>query len=355
MPSIPKTTKALILQNAAKDEPEYTLGKANSTFALKELELAELSEGQLLVRTIYLSNDPAQRGWIQKDADPERLYVPPIREGEVMRSYVVGQVVQSKSSSIPEGSLVASTGGWREYIVTDDKTARKVDPVPGIPNTVHVGIFGGPGFTAYFGLVSVLDLKKGESIVVSGAAGAVGNIVVQYAKHVLGASKVIGIVGTNDKAEWIKSLGADAVVNYKDADFKEKLIAATEGYVDTYFDNVGGEILDLMLARVKRHGRIAVCGAISSYNGKPTQLNNWFEVISNRLNIHGFLVLDYLSRAPEAVAALRKALEEGKLKHETKGETLVRTKSFEEVPLVWSKLFSGGNIGKLVTQVSDDI
>ena len=355
MPSIPKTTKALILQNPPTDEPEYSLGKSNSTFALKELDLPELSEGQLLIRTIYLSNDPAQRGWIQKDADPERLYVPPVKAGDVMRSSLVGTVVHSKSSSIPEGSLVSTVGGWREYLVTDDKTARKVDPVPGIPNTVYVGIFGGPGLTAYFGMLSVLELKKGQSIVVSGAAGAVGNVVVQYAKHVIGASKVIGIVGSNDKAEWIKSLGADAAVNYKDADFKQQLIAATEGYVDAYFDNVGGEILDLMLARIKRHGRIAVCGAISSYNGAPTQLNNWFEVISNRINIQGFLVPDYLSRAPEAIAALRKALEEGKLKHDPKGETLVRVGSIEEVPQVWSKLFSGGNIGKLVTQVSDDV
>jgi len=330
------------------DPPEKEVQK--DTFALKTRTLPELQNGQVLLKVIFLSNDPAQRGWIDKNIDPARLYVPPVKKGDVMRAGSVARVEKSRSPNVKEGDLVSATCGWAEYSVMDASQVKAIQPIPGVSPSVFVGALGGPGLTAYFGLTDVLQFKSGQSIVISGAAGAVGNIVTQYARY-LGASKIICIAGSDDKCPWLKKLGADEAINYKQSDFEQKLLSATEGEVDCYFDNVGGPILDLMLTRVKKHGVIACCGAISSYNDlKNTQLTNWFQVIANRLNLKGFIVLDYLHKAPEAFGALSKAIEEGHLTLED-AETVVEC-SFEKIPDTWQRLFSGANQGKLVTQIS---
>ncbi|KAG9617647.1 NAD(P)-binding protein, partial [Aureobasidium melanogenum] len=175
--------------------------------------------------------------------------------------------------------------------------------------------------------------------------------VVQIAKKIIGCKRVIGIAGTADKCKWVESLGADVCINYRDADFKEQLIKNTEGYVDVYFDNVGGEILDLMFTRVKRFGRISVCGSISEYNdSNPPGFKNWFEVIANRLTIKGLIVLDAGARWPEMIKELIDAAVSGKIQVGDANETIVPT-AFEDIPKTWLRLFSGANTGKLVTHI----
>ena len=207
------------------------------------------------------------------------------------------------------------------------------------------------GLTAYYGIKEIARAGKDDTVVVSGAAGATGSMVVQIAKHMLGCKRVIGIAGSQEKIDWVKSLGADDCLNYKDSDFAQKLAKATDGYVDVYFDNVGGDILDLMLTRMKRHGRIAACGAITQYNkGEKDGIKNWFEVVSNRIEIRGFIVLDFVQagKAGPATADLAQAFKDGKIKIDDKSETVVETK-VEDLPKVWMTLFEGANRGKLVS------
>ena len=192
-----------------------------------------------------------------------------------------------------------------------------------------------------------------DTVVVSGAAGATGSMVVQIAKHLLGCKKVIGIAGSDDKCKWVESLGADVCLNYKKSSFKEDLIKATDGYVEVYFDNVGGEILDLMLTRMKKGGRVAACGAITDYNkSESSGLKNWFEVISNRIEIKGFIIYDFFAsgKAADAVKELVTAAKDGKIKIGEENETVVDTK-FDDVPKTWMSVFEGANTGKLVTKL----
>jgi len=197
--------------------------------------------------------------------------------------------------------------------------------------------------------------KKDDVVVVSGAGGATGSMVVQIAKKIVGCKKVIGMAGTEEKCRWVESLGADVCVNYKSKSFQDDLKKALKenGGADVYFDNVGGSILDLMLGSMKMYGRIAACGAISSYNHEePTMLKNYFNVITQRIEIKGFIVLDLFAKGkmPEARQALVDAYKEGKLKIGDENETVVDTK-FESIPETWVKLFEGGNTGKLVTKL----
>jgi len=215
----------------------------------------------------------------------------------------------------------------------------------------YLGAFGSTGLTAYYGLVVVGEAKAGQRVVVSGAAGATGSMVVQIAKKIVGCSEVIGIAGSDEKCRWVESLGADKCLNYKKPGFYEELKKATDGFVDQFFDNVGGEILDFMLARMKRNGVVVACGSISGYNSsEPTLLKNYFQIITFRLSVRGFVVVDYLHKAKETVDLFLKALEEGKLTISSQNEQVVPTK-FEDVPKTWLKLFEGGNTGKLVTKL----
>ncbi|KAF5353028.1 hypothetical protein D9757_011858 [Collybiopsis confluens] len=346
--------KEIILANAPTGLPVIEYGKNNSTFALREVELPSLKEDQVLLQTIFLSNDPAQRGWIQKDQISERGYVPPILPGDRVRAGNIAKVLKSTSSLIKEGTLVQSISGWVEQQVVDAKQVTPLPDMPGFSPSIFFGALGGTGMTAYFGLKDVCKFKEGQSIIVSGAAGATGSAVVQLAKHVFKASRVIGIAGSEEKCEWVKKIGADVALNYKSPTFVNDLIeAAKPSYVDCYFDNVGGSILNACLRVVKRYGRIAACGAISSYNGDRSQstLDNWFEIITNRLTVQGFIIFDFLDRRDEAIQVLSSAVKEGKFSA-SDGETLVRS-SFEKVPEVWMRLFRGENTGKLVTQIAD--
>ena len=204
--------------------------------------------------------------------------------------------------------------------------------------------------TAYYGTKIIARAGKEDTVVVSGAAGATGSMVVQIAKKMLGCKKVVGMAGSDDKCKWVESLGADVCLNYKKSSFKQDLIEATDGYVEVFFDNVGGDILDLMLTRMKKGGRVAACGAITDYNkSEKTGLKNWFEVISNRIEIKGFVNLDFVE-GPEAVKEMVTAAKEGKIQVGDENETVVDT-SFEGIPKTWMLLFEGANTGKLVTKL----
>lgn len=315
--------------------------------------LPTLKDDQVLLRVLYLSNDPAQRGWIGKDINPERLYTAPVYPGDVMRAGAVAKVLESKSPKLPKGKLCMATTGWTEYAVLDAEECKPLEELPGLSPTHYLGAFGLTGLTAYYGIKEIVRVGPGDTVVVSGAAGATGSMVVQIAKKMLGCKRVIGMAGSDDKCRWVESLGADVCLNYKKPDFQQQLINATDGYVEVYYDNVGGKILDLMLMRMKQGGRIAACGAIEDYNtSDPTGLKNWYNVITMRLEIRGLIIFDFLAqgKGPAALKELTGAFKEGKIKIGDESETVVDTR-FEDIPKTWFKLFDGGNTGKLVTKL----
>ena len=347
-------TRQWLVTNKPTSDP--VLSGPNATFTLKNTTLPALRSNEVLLKALYFSNDPAQRGWIQKDIDPERLYTTPVAVKSPMRSIGISEVIEvGGASKLKEGQLVSVVGSWSEYIVLPEDQVQVIDTSSGIATTHFIGAFGGPGLTAYYGLVEVVRCKKDDGlVVVSGAAGATGSMVVQIAKHLVGVKRVVGIAGSDDKCQWVESLGADVCINYKKESFVDDLKKATEGFADVYFDNVGGDILDLMLSRMKRHGRIAACGMISSYNrlGEPASMRNWFEIISNRLEIRGFIVTDAVlsGKTKGYVQILAQALKEGKLRLDEGSETIVETK-FEDIPKTWMMLFEGKNQGKLVSKL----
>jgi NADPH-dependent curcumin reductase CurA len=347
-------TRQWIVSNPPSADPVFD--GPESTFSLETTTLPVPGSDQALVKTHYFSNDPAQRGWIQKDMDPERLYTAPVNKGEVMRAFAIAEVVESNVDSLKKGQLVMGSLGWTEYAVVNAKEVRPIqaDENAGIRPTHFIGSLGGPGLTAYYGLIDVVRTTKDDTVVVSGAAGATGSMVVQIAKHLIGCKRVIGIAGGEKKCRWVESLGADVCIDYKSASFQDDLKKATDGFVEVYFDNVGGEILDLMLTRIKRHGRVAACGAVATYNsmGQGAGLQNWFEIIVNRIEVKGFIVTDAIEsgKAGKWVQELIQAVKDGKIKVGEETETVVRTR-FEDVPRTWNLLFEGGNTGKLVTQL----
>ena len=352
--SLPTETRQWILTNPPTEA--ISLTGPPQTFILHTNPLPSLKKDQILVKSLYMSNDPAQRAWITKDQDPKRLYVPPVLPGQVMRARSVAEVLESTSDKFKKGQNCLVSMGWSEYAVEDASNNPKVqiiEEVEGLSNTHFLGALGLTGNTAYYGIKHIARAGPEDTVVVSGAAGATGSMVVQIAKKMLGCKRVVAMAGTDEKCKWVESLGADVCLNYKDKDFKEKLEKETDGFVEVYFDNVGGEILDLMLTRMKVEGRVAACGAITDYNKSDKGgIKNWFEVISNRLELKGFVVIDFWNKGgmAEALSELTLAYKEGKIRIGKESETVVDTK-FEDVPKTWMKLFEGANTGKLVTKL----
>lgn len=343
-----------ILAKKADSLPTYS--GSNPNFELKTVDLPDPQPGELLLQPVYLSNDPAQRGWISSEAKDERMYVPTVRVGSPMHARGLARVRrESRGTTFKEGDWVFANCGWSEYVVVKEDAVQAAPELPnGLSRTTWLGALGGTGMTAYYGLIKIAECTKEDKVVVvSGAAGATGSVVVQLAKKYVGVQKVIGIAGSEEKCRWAEKIGADVCLNYKDGDFAEKLARETpgpDGFANVYFDNVGGEILDLMLTRMARHGRIAACGAIADYNhskDRTTGIKNWFEVIAMRIQIRGFIVLDFMKQMPEAREVLMQMLKEGKL--EIEGSEHVVKGSFEEIPKIWLQLFEGGNRGKLIT------
>ncbi|GAM86311.1 hypothetical protein ANO11243_043230 [Dothideomycetidae sp. 11243] len=343
----PKETKQYILA----EKPTGSI-KLDSAFKLVTNSLPELKDNQVLIQTKFLSNDPAQRGWINPTRSADRLYVPPVEVGDVMRARGICTVVKSNSSSFKEGQSVVATCGWTEYAVVNAKECTPLQTVGDLKETHFLGALGATGLTAMYGLDVVDTSAKDQVLVVSGAAGATGSMVVQIAKKLIGVKTVIGMAGTDEKCAWVKSLGADICLNYKSKDFKKQLRDATPGphYVDVYFDNVGGTILDLMLTRMGKHGRVACCGAVSNYDAgdKAEPIRAWGEVISQRIQLKGFIIFDAAPKFGEYTQRLIKGYKDGKLSISDENETIKKV-SFEQIPQTWLTLFEGANTGKLVT------
>ncbi|KAH9022467.1 alcohol dehydrogenase [Lactarius pseudohatsudake] len=305
-----------------------------TTFRIEKVPFGlKPSAGEVLVQVNWLSLDPAMRGWL-RDA---RSYVPPVQIGEVMRAAGLATVVEvGEGSKLQPGDVVQCMPGWREFVVLKEKEAQKLEIPPGAQPLDFLGPLGVTGgLTAYFGLLDVAKIKAGETLVVSGAAGAVGSVACQIGK--IQGAKVIGIAGSDDKCRWLKEeLKIDAALNYKSPAFQDEFKNAV-GYLDVFFDNVGGEILDFALTRLNKGARIALCDA-----SKPKGISAYLNLISQRAKIEGFLVFDYADRYPEALTNLSKWISEGRIIrkfHIVEG----LEKAPESLPL----LFSGGNTGKL--------
>jgi NADPH-dependent curcumin reductase len=304
----------------------------------------EPADGQFLVELEYLSLDPAMRGWMNDG----RSYVPPVGIGEVMRAGGIGRVAESRHSDYDVGDLVFGQFGIQRYAISDGRGVHLVDTALA-PAPVHLGALGMTGLTAYFGLLDIGRPEPGQTVVVSGAAGAVGSVVGQIAR--IKECRVVGIAGGPEKCEWLTDeLGFDAAIDYKRDDLRAQLREETPDGVDVYFDNVGGEMLDEVLRRLARGARVVICGAISQYNAEqpPKGPANYMQLLVMRASMTGFLVFDFADRYPEALAQLAGWLNAGKLQSR---EDIVRA-GIEQFPEVFLMLFRGENTGKLILQLN---
>jgi NADPH-dependent curcumin reductase CurA len=315
-----------------------------STLRLETEELAELGDGEALVKVRYLSIDPTIRTWM----DDAPGYLPPIGIDEVIRSGGIGEVVESRSDAYEQGQTVFGITGWQEYAIADGG-ARTMQPVPeGVAPTTAIGVLGLTGMTAYFGMTDVGQVKEGDVVVVSGAAGATGSTAGQIAK-VKGAKKVVGIAGGPEKCAYIvEELGFDEAIDYKNEQVAARLRETCPDGLDLYFDNVGGSILNDCLGNLAMKGRVVICGAISSYNsdGPPPGPSNYINLLIKRGRMEGFLILDYLDRFPAAQAEVAGWLAEGRIKS---SEHIVE--GLEHAPDALNLLFSGGNTGKVMVKL----
>jgi hypothetical protein len=320
-----------------------------STTSLVETPRPPCGPNQALIKVGFLSIDPTIRTWMN-DAPG---YLPPIGIGDVIRSSGAGVVVESNSSRYVPGDVVFGTTGWQEWVVADEENKFSVLPKGmGLDLPTVLNVLGVTGITAYFGLLEVGHFKEGDTVVVSGAAGATGSVVGQIAKA-RGAQKVVGIAGGPEKcAEVVEKYGFDECVDYRESHLARRLHEACPKGIDVYFDNVGGEILDAVLSNIAMHGRVVLCGAISQYNAmeKPQGLANTSMLIMRRGRMEGFIVLDFASRFAEAQLELAGMVMNGTLAHE---EHLVQ--GLEHAPDALNLLFTGCNHGKTLVVVDESV
>jgi len=321
-----------------KSRPEGMPSAAN--FEFREIDLPPVGEGMVRVRNRWLSVDPYMRGRM----NDVKSYVPPFKLGEPMEGGAVGEVVESKADGFAAGDLVLHFGGWRDEAVVPAQAARKLPDLGAEPQQ-FLGILGTTGATAYFGLLDVASAKQGDTLFVSAAAGAVGSAVVQIAKAK--GMTVIGSAGGEEKCAYVRSLGADAVINYRAGPLVKSLSAAAPDGIDVYFDNVGGDHLDAALAVARNYARFAICGMIEGYNKRePTTLRYMMRVIAARIRIQGFLVFDYQSRMDEFYREMGGWLKSGAVKSR---ETVVE--GLEHMPDAFLGLFEGANVGKMLVKL----
>jgi len=307
-----------------------------SDFASVETTLPEPGEGQALVQNLYLSIDPATRPRLTRGQDV----------GAVLGGLALGRVLQSRDPKLKEGDIVRAAYGYRERYVADARHLTRVDADPKLPLTVYMHVLGGAGFVAYGGLIEIGKMKAGEQVFVSTAAGSVGSLAAQIAK--LKGCTVIGSTGSDDKAAWLKSLGLDAVINYKTHPIRDALEQATPKGIDVYFDNVGGDHLEAALRRMNSLGRIAVCGMISTYNDQQTGVRNLSSIIYGRVNIRGFVAPDFMHLYPAFTEEMAGWLKSGAVKYQ---ETLFD--GIDQAPAALIALLNGANTGKMMVKLAD--
>ncbi len=333
---MPSTNRQILL----RERP--TGAVADHHFERVETPAPEIGEGEALVRTLYLSIDPTIKGWIERDT-----YLPAVPVGDVVRSGGIGEVIESRSPDFQQGDLVFGMVGWQEYSVAGPGTM--ATPVPkGIDPTDALSIFGITGMTAYFGMTDIGRPQEGETVVVSGAAGATGSVAGQIAKNL--GCRVVGIAGTEAKCAWLTDeLGFDAAIDYKREDVAERIRESCPKGIDVFFDNVGGPILDAVLARINLRARVVLCGAISQYEDFDDVYGpkNYINLISSRARMEGFVILDYLDRFGEGAAELGRWLAEGRLRYR---KTVVE--GLENAPQALMRLFTGDHDGKVMVKVA---
>jgi NADPH-dependent curcumin reductase CurA len=314
-----------------------------SNFERHSEPVADPADGQFLVHNLYLSLDPAMRGWISDVPS----YMPPVAIGEVMRGGCVGEVIESRHGSFAPGELVFGMFGWQEYAVSDGAGVMKVPAEVG--PTLALSALGWTSLTAYFGLEEIGKPQPGETLVVSGAAGATGSVVGQLAK--LAGARVVGIAGGAEKCGWLtEELGFDAAIDYRAENVRARLKEFCPDGINVYWDNVGGEILEAALSRMALHGRILFCGAIADYNAEtpPPGPRNFMLLLTRRVRIQGFLVFDHVHRIDEAMAALVPLVRNGRLRYRED----IR-EGLDSAPEALGDLFTGANQGKLIVHIAD--
>lgn len=317
---------------------------SDSDFDFIDTEIPIPKDGEILIRTLYLSVDPYMRGRMNN----VKSYAPPFELNKVITGGIVAEVVESKSANFVQGDIVTGRLDWARYSITTEQKVQKIDPSIA-PISTHLGIIGMTGLTAYFGLLNIGKPQTGETVVVSGASGAVGSTVGQIAK--IKGAKVVGIAGSDEKIDYLlNELNFDAAVNYKQANFAENLKKALPQGVDIYYDNVGGIVSDEVMKYLNKNSRIPVCGAISAYNLKNLDIGprvQWI-LIKNSTLMQGFIVGNYSNEFHIATADLTKWLREGKLKYK---ETIID--GFDNTIEAFLGLFKGTNLGKQIIKVAD--
>ncbi|GAB3021099.1 NADP-dependent oxidoreductase [Mycobacterium bourgelatii] len=326
-----------------RERPKGRIGP--NTFELHEEPIPEIGEGEALVRIDWISLDPTNRMWINDTP----TYLPPVGIGEVMRAGGIGEVIASKNPHYSVGQIVQGLVGWQEYVVASaTNPLLPVEVAEGVSPSAYMGALGMTGLTAWIGMRDIATPKPGETVVVSAAAGAVGSVAGQLAKA--DGARVVGIAGGPDKCALLtEQLGFDAAVDYKADDWRAQLAKATPDGIDVDFENVGGDIMDAVFARINIGARIALCGLISGYNAAdpPPGPRAFGNLLIQRAELKGFIVLDHFGRAPEAISEIAGLITAGKL---TPLETVVE--GFEQLPTAINMLFDGKNVGKLMVKVT---
>ncbi len=329
--------KQILLANRPIGLPKADTWQVNTT------EIPEAKAGEIVVKNHYVSLDPAMRGWI----NDMKSYIPPVQIGEVMRAGTVGEVIQSNNNEkFKVGDIITGWGGVQQYSLSKGEMYYKVDTSL-VPMPTYIGTLGMPGMTAYFGILEVGKIKEGDTVLVSGAAGAVGSIVGQIAK--IKGCKVVGIAGSDKKCQYlINDLGFDGAINYKSENIKNGIKQFCPKGIDVYFDNVGGDILDAALSCLRMNARVVICGAISQYNNtKHIQgPSNYLSLLVNRATMQGMIVMDYAKHYKEAAMQMGMWMMQGKLK--SREDIYEGIENFHETFL---RLFSGEKNGKLILKV----
>jgi hypothetical protein len=307
-----------------------------ANFELVEETVPEPGDGAALVRVRYLSMDPTIRGWLERDT-----YLPRIEEGAVIRGVGVGEVMASRSARYPEGALVTGLTGWQEWTVADEGHHRLQVLPDGADPVDAVGLFGPTGMAAYFGLLDVGRPSPGETVLVSAAAGATGSIAGQIAK--VRGCRVVGTAGSDDKCRTVvDEYGFDACINYRTQDLRAEVRRTCPDGIDVFFDNVGGDVLEVALHHLALRARVVICGAISQYDGTPPRgPRNYMQLVMRRARMEGFLAFDQASRYPEAIGDLARWAAEGRIR-----QRMDIVDGFEHVPAAFLRLFSGDHTGK---------
>jgi NADPH-dependent curcumin reductase CurA len=310
-------------------------------FELAEVELPDPAEGEVLVRNAYVSVDPYMRGRM----NDVKSYVPPFALGEPLRGGAVGQVVASRNDSWPEGSWAQHDLGWREAAILDGRGMRRVDPSVA-PVSTALGVLGMPGITACVGIVDIGAVEEGETVFVSGAAGAVGSVAAQLAR--MRGARVIGSAGTPEKVAWLEELGLDGAFDYKETPTREALRELAPDGIDVYFDNVGGETLEAAIGAMRLRGRIVACGSVSRYNATEALPGprNLFMVVTKRLRMQGFIVTDHYDRFAAFLDEVGPRVADGTIRYR---ETVVD--GIEQAPAAFIGMLEGANVGKMLVRV----